>query len=40
MPRLGQELTQPFGIAGNEGKRLNCNNFSHFAGVLNRLFQL
>ena len=38
--RLGQEQAQPFGIAGNEAQRLNCNDFSDFAGVVNRLFQL
>ena len=37
---LGQEQAQPLGIAGDEGQRLNCNDFSHFAGVVNRLFQL
>ncbi len=38
--RLGQEQAQPLGIAGNEAQRLNRNDFSYFAGVLNRLFQL
>ena len=38
--RLGQESAQPLGIAGDEGQRLNRNDFSDFAGVLNRLFQL
>ena len=38
-PRLGQEQAQPLGIAGNEGQRLNRNDFSDFARVLNRLFQ-
>ena len=36
---LGQEQAQPLGIAGDEGQRLNRNDFSYFAGVLNRLFQ-
>ena len=39
-PAFGQERAQPLGIAGDEGKRLNCNDFSDFPGVLNRLFQL
>jgi hypothetical protein len=38
--RLRQECAQPLRIAGNVGQRLNCNDFSYFAGVLNRLFQL
>jgi Tfp pilus assembly pilus retraction ATPase PilT len=36
---FGQEQAQPFGIAGNKTQRLNCNDFSHFAGIVNRLFQ-
>ena len=36
---FGQKQAQPLGIGGNEGQRLNCNDFSHFAGVVNRLFQ-
>ena len=39
MPGFGQEQAQPLGIASNKGQRLNCNDFSHFAGVVNRLFQ-
>ena len=37
---FGQEQAQPLGVAGDEGKRLNRNDFSYFAGVVNRLFQL
>ena len=37
---FGQEQAQPLGIAGDEGKRLNRNDFSYFPGVVNRLFQL
>ena len=40
IPDLGQEQAQPLGVAGDEGKRLNRNDFSHFPGVVNRLFQL
>ena len=36
---LGQKQAQPLGVAGNEGQRLNCNDFSYFPGVVNRLFQ-
>ena len=36
---FGQEQAQPLGLAGDEGKRLNRNDFSDFPGVLNRLFQ-
>jgi len=36
---LGQKQAQPIGIASYEGQRLNCNDFSDFAGVVNRLFQ-
>ena len=36
---FGQEKAQPFRIAGNKTQRLNCNDFSHFARVVNRLFQ-
>src|SRR5579872_3537545 len=32
-PAFGQERTQPLGIAGYEGKRLNRNDFSHFPGI-------
>ena len=39
-PAFGQEQAQPLGIAGDEGKRLNRNDFSDFAGVVNRLSQL
>ena len=39
-PAFGQERAQPLGVAGDEGKRLNCNDFSDFAGVVNRLSQL
>jgi hypothetical protein len=35
---FGQEQAQPFGSSGNEGKRLNGNDFSHFARVLCSLF--
>ena len=38
-PGFGQEQAQPLGIAGDEGKRLNRNDFSYFPGVVNRLFQ-
>src|SRR6266850_705084 len=38
-PAFGQKKTQPFRIAGNKTQRLNCNDFSHFPGVVNRLFQ-
>ena len=37
---FGQEQAQPLGIAGDEGKCLNCNDFSYFPGVVNRLSQL
>jgi len=33
-PALSQKRPQPFGIAGNKGKRLNRNDFSHFAWVM------
>ncbi len=36
---FGQKQAQPLGLGGNEGQCLNCNDFSHFAGVVNRLFQ-
>jgi len=36
---FGQKQAQPLGIGGNERQRLNRNDFSHFAGVVNRLFQ-
>ena len=36
---FGQEQAQPLGVAGNEGQRLNRNDFSYFPGVVNRLFQ-
>ena len=36
---LGQKQAQPLGVAGNEGQRLNRNDFSYFAGVVNRLCQ-
>jgi hypothetical protein len=39
-PAFGQKRAQPLGVAGDEGKRLNCNDFSYFPGILNRLFQL
>ena len=38
-PGLGQEITQPLGLAGEKRKRLNRNDFSDFAGFLSRLFQ-
>ena len=37
---LGKEQAQPLRIASNEAQRLNCNDFSYFSGVVNRLFQL
>ena len=37
---FGQELTQPLRFAGNKAQRLNCNDFSYFAGVMNRLLQV
>ena len=37
---FGQKKAQPLRLGGNEGKRLNCNDFSYFPGVVNRLFQL
>ena len=37
--RRFSELQSSLGIARNERKRLNRNDFSDFAGVLNRLFQ-
>src|SRR4029078_13455151 len=36
---FGQKKAQPLGLGGNEGQRLNCNDFSYFARVVNRLFQ-
>ena len=36
---FGQKQAQPLGIGGNEGQRLNRNDFSDFPGVVNRLFQ-
>ncbi len=38
MPLSARKRPKSFGIAGNEAQRLNCNDFSHFAGVVNRLF--
>ncbi len=38
--QFGQEQAQPLGLAGDEGQRLNRNDFSYFPGVVNRLFQL
>src|ERR1700722_17276340 len=38
-PAFGQEQAQPLGVAGDEGKRLNRNDFSNFPGVSNRLLQ-
>ena len=35
---FGQEQAQPLGVAGDKGKRLNCNDFSYFAGVVNSAF--
>ena len=37
---FGQEQAQPLRIAGDEGQRLNRNDFSDFPGVVNRLFHL
>ena len=39
-PAFGQKRTQTFGVPCDEGEGLNCNDFSHFPGVVNRLFQL
>src|ERR1017187_5045147 len=36
---LGQEQAQPLGFSGDEGKRLNRNDFSYFPGILNGLLQ-
>src|SRR5229473_129051 len=36
---LGQKQAQPLGIAGDEGKRLNRNDFSYFPGIMSRLSQ-
>ncbi len=36
---LSQEQAKPLRIAGDEGERLNRNDFSDFARVVNRLFQ-
>jgi hypothetical protein len=36
---FSQERTQPFGIAGDKGKRLNCNDFSYFPRVSRGLSQ-
>src|SRR5580658_7418028 len=38
-PALGQERPQPLGVAGNERKCLNCNDFSHFPGIARGLSQ-
>jgi hypothetical protein len=32
-PAFGQKCTQPFRIARDKGKRLNCNDFSYFPRV-------
>jgi hypothetical protein len=36
---FGQKQPQSLRVASNKTQRLNCNDFSHFAGVVNRLFQ-
>jgi hypothetical protein len=36
---FGQKQAQPLRLGGNEGQRLNRNDFSDFPGVVNRLFQ-
>jgi len=36
--RFGQELAEPPGLAGNEGQRLNRNDFSDFAWVVEQAF--
>ncbi len=33
-PAFGQEQAETLGVAGDEGKRLNRNDFSYFAGVV------
>ena len=37
-PGLGQEQAEPLGVAGDEGKRLNRNDFSYFPGIVNSAF--
>ena len=37
-PAFGQEQAETLGVAGDEGKRLNRNDFSYFAGVVNSFF--
>ncbi len=38
-PALGQKQAKALGIAGNERKRLNRNDFSYFSGAVSRLLQ-
>ncbi len=36
-PGFGQKQAETLGVAGDEGKRLNRNDFSYFAGVVSAL---
>lgn len=38
-PAFGQELAQTLGVAGNEGKCLNRNDFSYFLGLVKGFLQ-